>query len=188
MPTQVKADFTGAIKKTQTLLNLGKASKYQATSWTAETIKELKRSAAEMQLSSKLYHGKKTSQMGRNVGQSIAGNDILWSILLGTGVGGTQKVKYALIQDEGGTTHPNVTKKMRGWAWFMYAKWKEERYKWLALTKKSKLDIKIWPSKWFTSILEKRSPILARMMRPDAVLWFAERMGAGASGKTTTGD
>jgi len=178
----LRADFSGAIRKTQVLGTLGRAHKYQATSWTAETIKALMRSAADRQISTRVHHSKKTSMMGRNIGKIITVGDERWIITIGTGVGGKQTVPYAKIQDEGGTTHPTVTKRMRGWAWFMYAKWKEERFKWLALTKKSKLDVNIPASKWFTSVIEEREPILSAMMQKNVVLQVAEIMGDGGVG------
>jgi hypothetical protein len=183
----LKADFSGAIHKTQVLKTLPKAHKYQATSWTAETIKELMRSAADRQLSVRLYHGQKTSMMMRNIGKVITVGDDRWTIAIGTGVGGKQSIPYAKIQDEGGATHPTVTKRMRGWAWFMYAKWKEERFKWLALTKKSKLDVNIPASKWFTSVIEKQEPILSARMQPAAVLKVAEMMAGSSAGKLAKG-
>ncbi|MCJ7643289.1 MAG: hypothetical protein MUP28_02280 [Candidatus Aminicenantes bacterium] len=178
----LRADFSGAICKTQVLKALPKAHKYQATTWTAETIKALMDSAGDRQLSVRLYHSQKTSMMMRNIGKVITVGDDRWTIAIGTGVGGKQSVPYAKIQDEGGTTHPTVTKRMRGWAWFMYAKWKEERFKWLALTKKSKLNVVIPASKWFTSVIEKQEPILEGMMQPAAVLKVAEIMGGGGVG------
>jgi hypothetical protein len=138
------------------------------------------RSAADRQISIKVHHAKKTSMMGRNIGHLIAAGDDKWTIAIGTGIGGKQTVPYAKYQDEGGTTHPTVTKRMRGWAWYMYAKWKEERFRWLALTKKSKLDVVIPASRWFTSIIEQRKPILTAQMQPAAVLKVAE-MTAGSS-------
>jgi len=172
--SKLTADFSVAFKKTQIMGRIPRASKFQATSWTSETIKELKRSAADRQLTGKLHHGKKTSQMGRNVGSVVTVDPNGYSIHIGTGVGGKQSVKYALIQDQGGTTHPRVTKQMRKWAWAMYARWKEERYKWIALTKKTQLNIVIPASQWFTSIIEKRKPELAEMMKAEAVLRVAE--------------
>lgn len=183
MTIGLRADFSGAIHKTQVLKNIPSSSKYQATSWTAETIKALMRSAADRQISGQVHHGKKTSMMGRNIGQMITAGDDKWTIAIGTGIGGKETVPYADIQDKGGTTHPTVTKRMRGWAWYMYAKWGEERWKWLALTKKSKLDVKIPASKWFTSIIEKREPILSAMMQPGAVLKVAEMMAGSSAGK-----
>lgn len=179
----LRADFSGAIRKTQVLKTLPKAHKYQATSWTAETIEALMRSAADRQLSIRLYHAKKSGMMGRNIGKIIGEGDDKWTIAIGTGIGGKQTVAYADIQDKGGTTHPSVTKRMRAWAWFMYRKWKEERFKWLALTNKSKLDVVIPASRWFTSIIEEREPILSAQMQPAAVLKVAEMMAGSSAGK-----
>jgi len=183
----LRADFSGAIRKTETLKAMPAAHKYQATSWTAETIKALMDSARDRQLSIRLYHSQKTSMMMRNIGKVITVGNDLWTITIGTGVGGKQSVPYAKIQDEGGTTHPTVTKRMRGWAWFMYGKWKEERFKWLALTKKSKLDVNIPASKWFTSVIEKQEPILSARMQPGAVLKVAEMMAGSSAGKLAKG-
>ncbi len=52
-------------------------------------------------------------------------------------------VIYAAIQEEGGTTHPNVTDRMRKFAWFMFFKTGDEKFKRMALTKKNQLTIKI---------------------------------------------
>jgi phage gpG-like protein len=53
--------------------------------------------------------------------------------------------EYGRIHNEGGTTHPKVTDKMRKFAWFKFKESdeKDERWKWLALTKKKILSIKI---------------------------------------------
>jgi hypothetical protein len=177
----LRADFSGAIKKTQVLKTIPAAHKLQATYWSSDTLKELRQSAADRQISIHVHHGKKTGMMGRNTGQVVTGGDGKWIITLGTGIGGHQTVPYALIQDKGGTTHPTVTARMRAWAWFMYGKWKEERYKWLALTKKGKLDINIPASRWFSEVMEKREPVLAAMMQKVAVLRLAEML-AGSSG------
>lgn len=50
---------------------------------------------------------------------------------------------YARIHEYGGTTRPTVTKKMRSWAWRQFFETGDEMYKWIALTKKPKLTIKI---------------------------------------------
>jgi phage gpG-like protein len=52
-------------------------------------------------------------------------------------------VPYAQIHNDGGTTHPTVTKKMRRWAWAMYFETGDPMFKNIALTKKTKLDVKI---------------------------------------------
>ena len=110
--TQIRADFTGAIRKTAALLKLAKAHKFVATEWAVDTVRILKMKARAMQKSGK---GKKTSQMFRNIGFLVGAGDDRWTIAIGTGIGGTQSVPYAKIQDEGGTTHPKVTKRMRRW-------------------------------------------------------------------------
>lgn len=175
--TRVAADFSGAIRKTRMLKNLPRAHKDQIRDWAFSTVTELKRSAADRQISVQVHHGKKTSQMSRGVGFSIGPGETLWQVLVGTGVAGRPSVKYALIQDVGGTTHPTVTRRMKGWAWFMFAKWGEMRYKWLALAKLGrKLNVKIPASGWFSTVMDKRERELRLMMAPDAVLRRAETM------------
>ncbi len=51
--------------------------------------------------------------------------------------------EYASIHNRGGVLHPTVTKKMRGFAWMMHKKTGNDKWKGLALTKKTRLDIKI---------------------------------------------
>lgn len=50
---------------------------------------------------------------------------------------------YGKIHNEGGIVKPKVTVKMRKFAWFKYKQTKDEEWKWLALTKKKALNIKI---------------------------------------------
>ena len=176
----LRADFSGAIRKTEVLKTLPKAHKYQATSWTAETIRLLMRSAANMQKSAK--YKKKSNLMGRNIGQLIAAGNDRWTIAIGTGIGGKQTVPYALIQDKGGTTRPVVTERMRKWAWWAFYKFKEDRFKAIALTKQGTLTVNIPESKWFSGVIEQREPILSAMMQPDVVLKVAEIMASGAVG------
>jgi hypothetical protein len=97
---KITVDLTGAIRKTQALKAIPSAFKYQVTSWMADTLLELKRSAAAMQASGP---GRKTGQMARNIGHEIKGTDAAFEVIVGTGVGGKQSVKYAGIQDRGGT-------------------------------------------------------------------------------------
>jgi hypothetical protein len=106
MPIKIEKDFSGAIRKTQAAKNVPVVFKRGVTEWAAETVRELKRSAALRQRSAQ-FGGKKTGQMGRNVGMQIAGSENEYKVAVGTGVGGTETVKYASIQDEGGV----ITKK-----------------------------------------------------------------------------
>lgn len=76
-------------------------------------------------------------------------------------------VPYAKIHNDGGTTHPNVTKKMKKFFWAMYYKngggkkhrknataTVAEKYKWMALTKKKQLEINIPQRKFIYSSRE----------------------------------
>lgn len=61
--------------------------------------------------------------------------------LIETSVG--TNVVYAPIHEFGGTTMPSVTERMRKFAWAMFYKSNDEKWKRLALTRKSRLEIKI---------------------------------------------
>jgi hypothetical protein len=61
----------------------------------------------------------------------------------------------------------------------MYIKEKEDKWKWLALTKKSKLNIKIPASFWFSGPMSQRLAYLAAMTTPEAVFEVAQRRAAG---------
>lgn len=163
------------IAKLNAQRNIPKANKYQLTKWLAETVREAKRSAASMQKAGK---GEKTGQMGRNIGMTVETTGDMTHGLVGTGVGGMQSVKYAKIQDEGGITHPTVTAKMRRWAWAMFHETKDEKFKWLALTKKGKLDVRIPASKWFSGVIDSRRTLLDEMLSPQYVLKVAETLGS----------
>lgn len=173
--TQIAADFSGAIQKTATLLKLNKAHKYVATSWAADTVRILKMRARAMQKSISPWK-KKTSQLARNIGMLVGASEEKWTVAVGTGLGGTQSVRHAKIQDEGGTTHPKVTKRMRRWAWFMFRETGNEMYKGIALTKKAKLDVKVPATHWFSGVLEYRERDLSEMMNPDYVMKVAQGM------------
>jgi phage gpG-like protein len=51
--------------------------------------------------------------------------------------------EYGRIHNDGGTVRPKVTDKMKKFAWFKFKETKEDRWKWLALTKRKRLTIKI---------------------------------------------
>ena len=66
-------------------------------------------------------------------------------------------LKYARIQEVGGITHPTVTPKMRR---FMWAKFREtgiEMFKWTAMTRKNRLDVKIPPHFYMRTTLQDES-------------------------------
>ena len=207
----ITADFSGAIAKTRALLQVPNAAKKQATQWASETVPDLKTSGLAMQKS--WNPGKGKSQMGRNVGMNIEGTAALWAITVGTGVGGTLSVKYAKIQDEGGTTHPGIIKGMAGikaHAWKMLyggqAAMAEKKFSatfkhaargmakiagrqaaqrfggmWWAIahTDKPYLTVHIPASHWFTSVIDRREPILREMMDPETIFNAASQMTGG---------
>jgi phage gpG-like protein len=49
----------------------------------------------------------------------------------------TATAKYAAIHNEGGVVNIPVTPKMKKWFWYMYKRTRNEKYKLMALTKKS---------------------------------------------------
>ena len=199
----ITADFSGAIKKMNSALCIPKAVKLQATRWASETVLDLKRSAGAMQKSIGPLH-KKSSQLARATAMKV--NTYSGGFQLGVGTGfGTVNVKYAKIQDEGGMTHPTVTDRMRRWAWYAYrietgiqaravgkvlpglsrkerkviGRGAASKYLGIALTKKARLDVKIPASKWFTSVIERREPILHEYLDPEVVYNIASQMRGG---------
>lgn len=50
---------------------------------------------------------------------------------------------YAQLHNEGGVLTVRITKRMRKYFWFMYHKTEDERWKWMAFTKKERFRIKI---------------------------------------------
>ncbi|KKM75715.1 hypothetical protein LCGC14_1387470 [marine sediment metagenome] len=53
------------------------------------------------------------------------------------------KVPYAQIQEKGGTTHPKVTAKSRGFFWHKFYETGDDKWKGMALTSKTQFDINI---------------------------------------------
>jgi hypothetical protein len=175
---KVTADLTGARQKIRMLQSIPKAAQFQLESFGAETVKELKLSARELKKSAIAQPGSKSGQLWRNIGMEAGKADPYW-VLVGTGVGGTQSVKYAGIQDHGGETHPRVTPRMRGWAWYMFYRTKDKKYKGMALTKKVKFDIRIPATNWFSGVIKRREPILKTMMDANHIKYVAETMTGG---------
>ncbi|MDD5305028.1 MAG: HK97 gp10 family phage protein [Elusimicrobia bacterium] len=206
---EFSADFTGALQKMAAVNSVPKAARKLLSIWGAQTVKELKRSAADQQKSISPLH-KKTGQMARSVAMEVDTASGIYKVAVGTNLKTSPvKSKYGHIQDVGGTTHPNVTDKMRKWAWFAYYKTQgavrrearsvlpnasrstiremgragASKYFFLAITKKAKLDVKVPASRWFSKVIDQRSPVLDSMLAGAAVLKKAEEMIA--SGEVT---
>ena len=183
----VQADFSGAIKKTRGLLNIPKATRYELMRFSTDTVTALKMSAKGR--SYRFTPGARktgTGALSRSVGYKMETMGDYYKSTIGTGVGSAAgsklAQKYARIQDKGGTTHPTVTKRMRGWAWYMFYKTKDEKYKGIALTKKAKLTVRIPGSAWFTSVWEHKTAFLKTSYLNDRViLATAQRMSGGSN-------
>jgi hypothetical protein len=169
--SQIKKDFSGAFHKTAVLKRTPKAEKHIVTQWATDTVMMLKKRAASMQKSGK---GRKTGQLARNIGMESSVREEDFKIIIGTGVGRTQSVIYAKIQDEGGTTKAHIIKPRNG--------------KVLAFTVGSETVFarvvhhpgsKIPASRWFSGIIEARAKDLAEAMKPEHALKVAEGMAAG---------
>ncbi len=175
----IQADFSGALKKTAMLHSIPKAAQLHLTKWATKTIQELKLSVRERLSKSGKTPGKKTGQLWRNIGMETNVKPESYQVIVGTGVQGKVSVKYARIQDEGGTTHPRVTPRMRRFGWAMFKKTGDPIYKAIALTKKDRLDVRIPASRWFTDVIKQREPELKSLMDAGAIQATAEKMGGG---------
>lgn len=92
----MKIDMTGALRKTAMLKKAPQAARKQLQRFGAHSVVELKRAAAGMKRSGS---GRKTGQLARAVGMTMPGQ----TLTIGTNVQKQTDVKYAKIQDEGGT-------------------------------------------------------------------------------------
>lgn len=54
-----------------------------------------------------------------------------------------ENIPYAAIHNNGGTINVKVTEKMRRFFWYMFKKTDDDTWKWMALTKKEMLSIRI---------------------------------------------
>jgi hypothetical protein len=200
---KVKLDLTGQMAKSAILRKVPAAFKRNATDWGSQTIRYIMKS----------YKGgnvfkRPPNEIDRNLAYTYtpAGDGAI--LTLGTGgFVGKNPVIYAKIQEEGGTTHPRVTDRMRKWAWAMHYKgfrseikglglrgatkrgaWETWRgigdiYKGIALTKQSQLTVKLKARHWFSRPIGERRPELDRIMAAESV-WataskMAEKSGAG---------
>lgn len=85
-----------------------------------------------------------TGRLRSSIRSSVDQKDDKISITVGS------NVSYSAIHEKGGETHPNVTNEMRGFFWHKFDKTGDEKWKWMALTKKRQLTIRI-PARPFLS-------------------------------------
>lgn len=191
---QTSIDISGALRKTATLRTLPIVAEQQASVWAAETVKELKLAADALKKS-----GRKTSHLKRNIAMKVESHGDNWSIRIGTGVwaGANSAVKYADIQDKGGTIHAKdkmltipfpgvkgtaanfrdkqsfIMKSSRGNLIIAQRVGKRGTLKPLFLLKR---EVKIPATGWFTNTLNRRMPELNSMMQPGVLYRIAEGM------------
>jgi hypothetical protein len=137
----------------------------------AESVRALIKAVGSKLGKSKSGKGR-TGQLERNIGFKQDG----MGVTIGTGLYvGQREVKYAEIQDRGGTTRPAVTPKMRKFAWATFYETGDEKWKWLALTKKTNLTVNIPASEWFSSTMDLQVKMLEGYLTPEFVLRVAGR-------------
>jgi len=177
MEIQIRTDFAGQINKSNILRQLPRAFKTNANAWAADTIRYI------MQKNqggggSFMSFKRAPKEIEQNLKHTFTSTGPQSGILtLGTGgYVGKNPVIYARIQDEGGVTHPTVTPKLRRFAWAMFYKTKDDKFKSMALTKKAKLTVTLGARRWFTGPINQRMPELTRTMLPESVWATATAM------------
>ena len=73
---------------------------------------------------------------------------------------GVKGVIYARIHEFGGTTHPIVTKKSRGFFWHKFYETEDPKWKFMALTKKSKFNVVLKERSYLRKPFDKEFPRL----------------------------
>ena len=101
MRVDVKADFTGAIKKTMALQNLPRATRFQLNTWGGLFVKYLKQTATKGRYVGKYRGGRRTGQLARGIRKKVFTAGDIYRLEVGT-----VDVKYARILEKGGTIRP----------------------------------------------------------------------------------
>lgn len=105
----------------------------------------------------KLGHGK--GALASSIAYRVIKSGKVWTTSIGS------NLKYAAIQEEGGETHPNVTAKMRAWAWRMFFETHDDKFMHLALTKKTQLTINIPPRPYLRPAINDAMPAFTANLR-----------------------
>ena len=152
----ISIDIRGAVKKTKTLKNLPRATKYQLTSWGGQTQKHIIRNVSGG-IVGKYKWGRRSGQLRRSIKSiiKIMGNRYQLEI-------GSWGVKYARILEKGGTIYPRRKK-------YLAVPMPDGS---IRLCKKVKIPKFEWLGK---SVKEKRS-LLDRMMSKQEILRVAMRL------------
>lgn len=183
------------LKKKAATKNIPKAQRRQLSAWLTEVQYDLMRSAAMMQKSGQ---GKKSSSMSRNIGFEVKGSPDNYYGIVGTGVNKKQSIKYAMIQDKGGTIRakgkyltipaPGVKGSIRDYPGGFFMKTARgnlvyamatgmKRYTKITYLFLLKKQVTLPATGWFSRVIVDRYQDLQDMMAPAAVLSEAEKMG-----------
>lgn len=190
----IKVDMAGAMRKTATLRSIPRAFRRQGQDWASKTVRYIKQS----------YKGgavfrRPPAEFDARLDMRVKMQDEELLIVIGTGTEiGLEEVKYARIQEEGGTVrpigHPFLTIPLPG------VKGSASQYphaflavtargQWLLAEPKGKTGIRplfllrrqvtLPARRWFSRPIAQRQSELTQMMSEDAVWARAERMAAG---------
>jgi len=183
-------------KRVEAVYQFKSAVKKILTDWLSDSVKELKQSALSLKKTANEKKGSKTSQLGRNIDFKIKDEGDSYTGEVGTGVGRAKNVVYAYIQDKGGTIRKKdkmltiplgdtkgVIKNFPD-GFFVKTKKGDILYCYRAGKKLMPLfllkdEVNIPATLWFTSVMEKRGPVLKEMMRPENIFTEALKMAGG---------
>jgi len=183
-------------KKVEAVYQFKKAVKKIMTMWAADSVKEAKLSALSLKKTSESKAGVKTSQLARNIDFVISENEDLIRAEVGTGIGKAKNVVYAYIQDKGGVIRkknkmltiplgdtkgtianfPNgfFVKSKKGNVLYCYRDGKQLQPLFLLRD-----EVNIPATLWFSSVMEKREPVLKDMLKPENIFSEALKMAGG---------
>ena len=187
MKIRFESDFSGAKEKMEAMKRFPKTSLYLLTKWASDTIKAIKTAG--------IFKSHPSGEIMRNIGLQEKGGEIP-QVIIGTGVGHAKEVKYARIQEEGGTIkpkgHPFLTIPFPG------VRGIARNYpnaflattaggQWLLAEPKGKTGIRplfllrrevtLPATHWFSKPVKARLPILNEMLAPENLWQMSKLLG-----------
>jgi len=207
----LSVDFSGAMRKTKMMMSIPASARKRLKDWAAVTVKELRLSAREKHMKGR-GPNKVSGHLWRNIGMEVEVTQNAYKVGVGTGVAGKANVKYAWIQNFGGTTHPTVTARMKRYMWWRHYKefgrevrgmglrgaerkgalatWGNHSiYKAIALMRLgTKLNVKIPASHWFTEVIDRRKPLLGPVLDAAAIWRECEALAGMGTDYDVGGD
>ena len=183
-------------KRVEALSMFLKAVRKIMTTWLTDTVKEAKVSAGSLKKTAGIRKGSKSGQLMRNIDFILQERGNVLHGEAGTGVGRAKSVVYSHIQDKGGTIRKKnklltvplgdtkgrianfpdgfFVKSKKGNV--LYCQRQGKRLKPLFALKEK---VEIPATSWFSSVIDKRQPILNDMMKPENVFREALKLAGG---------